>query len=451
VAIALVGLALRLRDPLSSPIIGAEDPYTHMSRTWDLAQGKDFGGYPPGLMVLLLPFALLGPSAFYTVARFLPPLFGVSLVVGMFFLCRRYVHPAGALTASLLVAVMPETIRRTDQLFPTAMDLALLPWLFLAMLRASDGKTRALVPAGLIGVALAFSHPWALGLLAPPLFVFWTVVLWRQRPAWRIHLAFAAALVVAAVAWVLGSGSVSFFGMDRVAPRLVQLAAHPGSMFPLPQFVDLPGMLTAAALVLAAAGACVAVVRRSRFGLLALVWTALLLPLTLVDWFGQWYIPHRTVAYLGLGIAMLAALPVSQLFAMLAEARPRSQSSLTFGIVGVALLVTLPVGATAPAWYRIYGQDDYNAWHALDDRGTPYVEAGSWQARTGYRAMTGRDAVFNPDFFRSGVVRDFELEKHPHLVVLVDNYTAQAGIPTAFLEGWTPVGRWGTTAAYTRS
>ena len=71
----ILGLALlvRMREPLSSPIIGAEDPYLHMAHTWDLLQGNGFApGYPPGFAILLVPFAVLGPDLFYLAARFLP-------------------------------------------------------------------------------------------------------------------------------------------------------------------------------------------------------------------------------------------------------------------------------------------------------------------------------------------------------------------------------------------
>ncbi|MGH2669188.1 MAG: hypothetical protein ACRDH5_08760, partial [bacterium] len=60
-ALLLLALAVRLKDPLSTPVIAAEDPYVHMTRTWDLLQGHGFPDrYPPGFAVLLAPVALLG-------------------------------------------------------------------------------------------------------------------------------------------------------------------------------------------------------------------------------------------------------------------------------------------------------------------------------------------------------------------------------------------------------
>ncbi|MBI2079027.1 MAG: hypothetical protein HYT80_11800 [Euryarchaeota archaeon] len=138
--VALLSLYLRLLDPLSSTIIGAEDPYLHMERTYQLIHGDGVRDYPIGFMILLAPFALLGPDAFYNAARFGPPVLGMAAVVLTFFLCRPYMHPSGALTASLLLGTIPEHIRRTDLLFPTALDLAILPFFFLVVMKLAEGR-----------------------------------------------------------------------------------------------------------------------------------------------------------------------------------------------------------------------------------------------------------------------------------------------------------------------
>ncbi len=432
--------------------MGAEDPYGHMERTWDLVQGTAPTDYPPGLMLLLAPFTALGPANFYQVARFLPSLFGLSLAVGTFFLCRRTMHPAGALSAAALVAVMPEAIRRTNLLFPTAVDLAILPWFFLLVLRASDGSRAAWAGVGGCILAILLFHPWALALLAPPLVLFALIVLMKNHRPWQAVVAGAVGLAAFGllVGFGLRVGSPGEFQVAGVLPKMASLLSNPGSLWPLPPYVDLPWMLTVPALVLAILGAGVALVRRTRFSLLALLLTALLLPIVLVDWFGVWYLPHRTVAYFAIGIAMLCGLAVSEAARIVCEARPRWQGRTSTAAVAAVLLLTLPTALAMPPWYRLFGPSELEAWDAIEDRNAPLVVAGSWQARVGYRALTGEAAVYNVAFFEDAGVRAYELRQAPGLVVLVDNYTRDAGTPTAFLDGggWERIGQWGTTSAY---
>ncbi len=449
-AIVVLALALRLRDPLSSAVIGAEDPYLHMERTWDLLQDKTVSDYPPGFMVLLLPLAMMGPDAFAWAARFLPPLFGAGMVAGTFFVCRRSGHGSGAFVASLLVALMPEAIRRTNLLFPTALDLALLPLLLLLVLRASEGQARAWVGIAVLGVLFLMVHPWVLALAIPPLLLFWLVLLLRGHAKWRVPA--GGGLVVGAAAFVLllQQGVLEFLGLHHAGLRLAELVARPSSIVPFPQFVDLPAMLTVPALFLAAMGAILAFMRPTRFGVLALCWTTALLPLVAVDWFDVWYLPHRAVAYLAIGVAMLAALPVSLTIRLLAEARPTSRVPATLGALALVLALAIPTTATMDGWYRLYDEEDQEAWAELSSRGTDHVVTGSWQARTGYRAMTGGDAEFNPEFFNNSVVREFELHENPGLVVLVDRYAVDNQVQTEFLNDWERIGTWGDTSAYTR-
>lgn len=449
VAILVLALALRLREPLSSPIVGAEDPYLHMSKTWDLVQGKGWHhGYPPGFQVLLAPFALLGPQAFYLAARFLPPLLGVAESLGLYLLARSRLGEGGALAAALLGAVMPENVFRTDLLFPTALDLAALPFLLLLALRASEGSRRALVGAVATVAALLVIHPWVVALVVPTLALFLAVLaLQGRRDLWPMAAAVLAGLagLVVMFGFVPGTWNPAPQVYRHALPRLWGLLRDPSSLFPLPVYVDLPGMLTVPALVLAGAGAALAFARPSRLALLALLWSMLLLPLTLVDWLDVWFIPHRSVAYLSLGVALLAGLAVD---AVLRAAPGRWHAPAAAGALGVLLLLTFPAAAATQPWYRLYDEDDYAAWEALDARETPYVVAGSWQAAEGYRAMTGRDAVYNPTFFEKADVRSAMLADHPGLVVLVDKYARENGHPRGFLDGWKKIGEWGDVKAY---
>ena len=452
VAILVLALALRLREPLSSPIVGAEDPYLHMSKTWDLVQGKGWDhGYPPGFQVLLAPFALLGPEAFYLAARFLPPFLGVAQTLGLYLLARTRLGPGGSLAAALLGAVMPENVFRTDLLFPTALDLAALPFLFLLAVRASEGSRGALVGLVVSLVALLAIHPWVVALVVPVLALFLALLVLQGR---RHLLPMAAAVggglvgLVVVFGFVPGTWNPAPQVFRAALPRLWELVTNPASLFPLPVHVDLPAMLTWPALLMAAAGVAVALARRDRLALLVLLWSAFLLPFALVDWLDVWFIPHRAVAYLSLGVALLAGFAVD---AVLKGTPRRFEAPAAVVALGVVLVLTLPVAAAVQPWYRVYDEDDYRAWEALDARGTPYVVAGSWQSAEGYRALTGRDSVYNPTFFERDDTRRAWLADHPGLVVLVDKHTHESGHPTGFLQGWKKVGEWGDVKAYEKA
>ncbi|HEX2022003.1 MAG TPA: hypothetical protein VHH36_04775, partial [Candidatus Thermoplasmatota archaeon] len=293
-AIVLLALALRLREPLSSPVIGAEDPYLRMANAWDVAQGRGLftSHYPPGFSLLLAPFALMGPEVFYVVGRFLPPFLGAAQVLGVYALGRAYLRPVGALGGALVVALIPENVFRTNLLFPTALDLAVLPWLFLAALRAHEGSRRALVAAGAMLAALLVTHPWVVALVVPVLAVHAALLLARSPRRAAMALAavgVAGALLLLVLGFLPGTWNPAPAFLRHAGPRFAELARDPSSLFPLPIHVNLPLMLTWPAIALALAGAAVALVRRTPLALLALAWSALLLPFVLVDWFEVWF------------------------------------------------------------------------------------------------------------------------------------------------------------------
>ena len=452
-ALALLALVVRLREPLSSPVIGAEDPYLHMRHAWDLVQGRGFDGtYPPGFAILLAPFALLGPDAFYAVARFLPPLLGVVGVVGVWVLAReRWSAPAAAGAAGV-AALMPENVFRTNLLFPTALDLALLPFVFLLALRAWEGRRRAVAWLAALLAALLVIHPWVVALLLPTLGLYALATALRQ-PGRSARVAASVAGGGAALAGALmflpGTWNPAPAFFDHAGPRLVELVTDPSSLFPLPRHVDLPAMLTWPALLLASAGAAVALARRRPLDLLALCWSAFILPFVLVDWFDVWFIPHRSVAYLSVGVALLAGCAVDALW----RARRASRAARWAGAgaaVGLAMVLMAPAAFAVAPWYRLYDEDDRRAWEALRERDAPLVVAASWQAAEGYRAATGGAAMFNPTFFRDPEVRDAMLRDEPGIVVLVDRHAKENDLPMGFLDGWREVGRWGSSVAYER-
>lgn len=472
-AVAVLALVLRLRDPLSTDIIGAEDPYRHMERTWDLIQGKGIGEYPPGLAILMAPFALMGPDVFYGAARFMPVVFGLCMVVATYALARAYLHPAGALAAALGVAIIPELVRRTDLLFPTAIDLMLVPVLFLLVLKASEGSRRALVWAGGVSAGLLITHPWVFVLVLPPIALFWlgdqARAQWKRENHGQVaRVAMAAGIVPVAgiVLWMLDFGEIGA-RMGTAGARMAAIAAEPSSITPLPLFVDFGSMIGMPLLGLAALGAVAVLVRPTRLGVLTLLYTVLLLPLILVDWFGLWYVPHRTVAYFAIGVAMLIGLGVSEVARRIAGVqasnagiasnapapKPKGQVGITLGALALVAFLAAPAAAADTSWYRIYEGDEFEAWDGIAAQDPGLVMAGSWQGRMGYRATTGEDAIYSPDFFDSEQSRDYYIQQYPGIVVLVDKYTMEDGRNTAFLEDtsqWTLIGQWGDNRAYTR-
>lgn len=447
--LALLGLALflRMREPLSSPIIGAEDPYLHMARTWDLLQGNGLPpGYPPGFAFLLVPFAILGPEAFYAFARFGPPFLGVVQVLGVYLLAREHLRTPAAFVAALAVALMPENVFRTNLLFPTALDLALLPFFLLFLLRAANKDRKALVWASGIALVSAFVHPWVLVYMLPPTALVALRALHQTRDralAWGVLGVVALAGIV--FAFLPGAWNPAPAFLQNAGPRLLELLRDPRTFLPLPRYVEtFPGMVTWSVIALAGVGVVTALVRRTTLGLAALVYTLAILPFVFVDWFDVWFIPHRSVAYLSLGLALLAALPV-ELMGALPDWNMGDVAAAA--VIGAYLLTAMtPAAAAVEPWYRLYDENDQQAWNELADREPDMVVTGSWEAATGYRAATGRAAVFNPDFFSDAKTREAWTQEHDDIIVLLDQNARDAGIRAP--GGWREVGRWGDSVAY---
>lgn len=448
VAILLVALALRLKDPLSSGIIGAEDPYTHMMRTWDLVQyGQLPDAYPPGFAALLAPLTLLSSDGLYWVLRFTPPLFGVIEVLGIFYLCRYGLSETSALGGAFVAAVMPENIFRTELMFPTALDLAILPFAFLLLFRSVEGHRSSRWALGAITLFLLIVHPWIVGLAIPPILLFLFLTTDRDRGKVLTTSVLLAGLGLAAFYVLPGTWNPFPDLMRNVSEKLAVIAAQPSSLWTdMPRHVDLAHMLTIPVLVLGALGAGVALVRRSRVGLFALSWTLLLLPIVLVDWFDKWFIPHRTVAFLSLGFALLGAVFFEGLGWMIPE---RKQVRRAVAVVlGVGLVLgTLPAASATQTWYRIYDEDDYAVWEEVDERDPSIVITASWQTHHGYRAMTGGATELEPSFYYDEEVRNRRVEANPDLIVLYDSETA-GDAPDDFLQNWTVVAQQGDVTAY---
>lgn len=168
----VVGLVLRLEDPLSSPVIPAEDPYTHMAlvnehlRDGTMDPLNEPGTlYPPGMHALLAAVVVYTGADLYDVARIAPALFGALGLLGVALLLGRFESMGAAIAGTLALAVLPEAIFRTTMLSPTALDLALVPFFAYSLLHVLQGRLGWAGPAGAFALFLLLSHPWVFGIL----------------------------------------------------------------------------------------------------------------------------------------------------------------------------------------------------------------------------------------------------------------------------------------------
>lgn len=212
VALIGYGLSVRLEDPLSSSVVPAEDPYTHMALVREhLRDGTldplNPGGelYPPGMHALLAGIVAYTGTDLYELTRVGPALFGALGLAGIAILLARYEGLAAALGGVFALSIMPEVIFRTTMMSPTAVDLALLPFFAFAVLMTLQGRLAWAGAAAALGAFLLFSHPWLFGILGVSglaLVLLITVLPW---PAARYGPLISPWGLVAVVA-IVGSG-----------------------------------------------------------------------------------------------------------------------------------------------------------------------------------------------------------------------------------------------------
>lgn len=434
--IVIVGVALRLKGPLQTEALGAEDPYTHVvfTKEW-LAQGYfsdsfhlGTGMYPPGMHAFMGAFAPLAGLSLYEFARFAPAIFGALGILGMYALASRLGGQTAGMVAALLMAVTPELIFRTELLFPTALDLALLPfWLLAFHLAVTTERRVGSILFVATSVPLAVMHPWLVPLFAAPLALY-AVLQWRRSSAPAKDLRLTAALLVAPVAFamafrwddsdtgfadfaakvpglqwleaislpgpalfvillaILGALALGAVALATVLPRRrvpVVLATVVGAAlaalaFPLSwslpfevHYVNMLGWLT---IGLALAGYVLAFARPTPLGDLAACITTVLLPLTAFDLFGSPFWPQRTVAYMAVGAVLLGAntaahvaTAISALGARQATSSPgRSAAAGTIALMLVTLAVAGGAVATHEPTYEWYRLYNEEHWNGFE-------------------------------------------------------------------------------------
>lgn len=170
--IVVLGVSLRLEDPLTDRVIPAEDPYNHMALVREHVRDGSLdalhtGGtvYPPGMHAYLAAVWGITGLELYDIFLLGPAFLGGLGIVGVALLAARLDGFAAAVVSAMAVAVAPETIFRTAMMSPTALDLAIVPFLMLALVEILRGRLAWLAVAVPIATFLIASHPWVLVLL----------------------------------------------------------------------------------------------------------------------------------------------------------------------------------------------------------------------------------------------------------------------------------------------
>lgn len=376
-AVVLLGVLVRLEETLADPVVPAEDPYNHMMRVKThlhvgaVEPAGPFGElYPPGMHATLAAVWAFVGGDLYTLFRFAPSLLGGLAILGTALVLWRNAGRAAAFVGALGVALAPEIIFRTTMMAPTAIDVALLPFFFYALLEVLAGRLTWVGPAALLSAYLVLAHPWIFAILALTGLAFLVLAFaypWPTSRSARLSTrGFAAALAIVGVSLALVLSTCAGFcgpGFQKVlsvpgwlgtlvAPAvfvasllpaaflLVQpqalsfLPQHPfeprslvyrlgasavlglglaGLVLwtlgtPMPEYVDFPSMLGWPLLGLASAAVVVLPFLASPLAYLATGLSLTTFFASVLSPLGAESLAHRNVVYLGLGVAMLAGL-----------------------------------------------------------------------------------------------------------------------------------------------
>lgn len=393
-ALAVVlGAVLRLADPLSSSVIPAEDPYNHMAlvrehlRTGELDPinpGQTL--YPPGLHAFVAAAWVYTGADLYSLMRFGPVLLGAVGIVGMALLLWRAAGPVAAVVGAFALAVAPEAIFRSTMMSPTALDLAIVPFLLHALLRVLDGRLGWVGVAAPMAAFLAVSHPWLLGILGATGLAFLLLSLafpWPYARSSTLTLpgiagavavlggALGLALLVPGVGTTLGGPSSARLaplgvaiiaasigpafallrwrdrsrveawlgrGPPRLAVRLglsalltaaLLLTLAAAGVGGLPLFIDLPRMFGYPILLLAAGGLVALPSIARPVANLGAALAIVTLPFTLFNPFASAFLPHRTAVFLGLALVLLCGVAAGAIARAAAGSWPALVAALT--------------------------------------------------------------------------------------------------------------------------
>ncbi len=373
------GVAERLNDPLSTSGVAAEDPYTHMILVRGHIRDGNLdavfpGGtlYPPGMHAVLATTWVYTGLDLYDIFRVGPVVFGAIGILGIGIFVSRHAGLLAGSVAALATALAPEMIFRTTMMAPTAVDLALVPFLLAAGAETLRGHRTWGVATGAMLVFLVVSHPWMIAILGP-LVLGWVLVgilgvSWQGKSV-RIDpigavillavtgLSLIAAvticwdecglgfqdLVVARMEATLDRVSL-FVGMACVAvaaalfalrhqvdkaqaamaekkmPLVLRLAisgvlavglvlgTFPAVKAGMPEFVDLPRMYGWVLLGLAALATACLPFLKGRAALPLVGLAVITYPFVIYNPLDSPFWPHRTAAYLGIALVALAGI-----------------------------------------------------------------------------------------------------------------------------------------------
>ncbi len=373
----LLGVFLRLADPLSSPVVPAEDPYTHMAlvrehlRTGELNPlntGETV--YPPGLHALLAAAWVYTGSDLYGIVLMGPVLLGAIGILGIGLLMWRTSGPVAGFVAAIALAVAPEAIFRSTMMSPTALDLAILPFFLYALLRVLSGRLGWVGVAAPMSIFLALAHPWLLAILCAAGVVFILLTMLVPNRAGKEHtvstrgvaaciatlgVGLGIALTMPSFGGILNMGrdsGLATVGLVVAALALVpailafiasrrgkpagQLPRAPSSLLirsalsaaigviilatwalaqqqGMPAFVDLPRMFGWPALALGFAALVALPFIASPIANLTASLFAATFPFVVFNPLNSEFLPHRTAVFLGFAIAALAGLAAAAL------------------------------------------------------------------------------------------------------------------------------------------
>jgi hypothetical protein len=205
--------------------------------------------------------------------------------------------------------------------------------------------------------------------------------------------------------------------------------------------VDYDVMLGAPVILLGALGFLVAGLRRSSLGDLGALLVLVTLPLTAIDFTGVWYIPHRTVFFLGIGLVLLGGVAVGGILEGFTRAvtreraySPRKQVMVAGVVILLLLAASVPVGQATPNWYRYYSAEEYAIVETAVDVQTAdpsaVILAGAWQPNLFVRALGDEHRVkWAPHAFTDHEEREAQLnairDEGGTAYVLADSHTME--------------------------